>query len=88
MSWSVVAGVAIGFVGGINLGVLLMVALQTGRRQERRYDERVLLARIEDLERALAPQPTPASPTMVPGPIAIVDESLEADRAGTHRVTG
>lgn len=88
MSWSVVAGVAAGFAGGINLGALLMVALQTGRRQEHRYDERVLLARIEELELALARPPTQTGPPSIPGPFGIVDEPPKADSAGTHRVTG
>ncbi len=88
MNWAVVAGVTVSFVGGINLGVLLMVALQAGKRQEHSYDERVLLARIEDLERALSRQPTEAGPTKIPGPMAIVGESPKVDSAGTHRVTG
>ncbi|MEJ7901567.1 MAG: hypothetical protein WKF63_06940 [Thermomicrobiales bacterium] len=88
MSWSIVLGVAIGLVVGINLGVLLMVALQAGRRQEQSYDEQVLLARIKDLEQVSERQVARSGPSMLPGPIAVVDDSSKADRAGSHRVTG
>ncbi len=88
MNWSVVAGIAAGFVGGVNLGVLLMVALQAGRRQDRAYDEGALLARIQDLEVALARHAQPAVSPANRGPIGIVDEPPTADHAGKRRVTG
>lgn len=86
MSWPVVVGVAAGFVGGVNIGVLLMVALQNGKRQDRAYDEAVLLARIEDLERALAHQAERAGPTTSLGLVSIIDEPPAATSAGDRHV--
>ncbi len=88
MNWSVVAGITAAFVGGVNLGVLLMVALQAGRRQDRAYDEGALLARIQDLEQALARQAQPPVSPPSRGPFGIVDEPPTGDHAGKHRVTG
>lgn len=56
MSWPILAATTVGLVVGINLGVLLMVALQAGRRQDDAYGERVLRTRITELETALAQQ--------------------------------
>ncbi len=88
MNWTFVVGIAIGLVVGINLGVLLMVALQAGRRQEQSYDERVLLARIEELERTPARPATQAGPTVTRGPFGVVEDPPKGDASSSRRVTG
>lgn len=62
MSWPVVIGVLAGVVGGINLGVMLMVALQAGKRQEDASNEAALPLRVQELEAALARQAGSAVP--------------------------
>ena len=59
MSWPVILGGIVRLVIGINIGVLLMVALHAGRRQAERYDEAGLRARVLELEAALARPPRP-----------------------------
>lgn len=85
MSWPVIGAAFAGLVVGINLGVLLMVALQAGRRQDEAVREAAMLARIQDLETTLASQSTPTAADE-PARIAAVPQPL--DRPGTHRVTG
>jgi len=87
MSWPVAIGVIAGFVAGANLGVLLMVALRAGRPHDDAYDTAALIARIRELERALAQQPL-SSPGAVraaerPGPTSV--SVGRANEPGVHR---
>jgi hypothetical protein len=64
MSWTLGIGIVAGFVLGVNVGVLLMVALQAGRRQDEAWEGAALRARIETLEASLVRQ-SQASPSML-----------------------
>ncbi len=64
MSWPILAATAVGLVVGINLGVLLMVALQAGRKQDDAYVEAVLRARIAELEAARVQRASPEPPAV------------------------
>lgn len=50
MNWSIIIATVIGLVVGANLGVLLMAALQAGRRQDDESTQAMLDARIRDQE--------------------------------------